>query len=171
MVIQYILSNMSIVVASAALFLVFVFLISQFKNRVSGDKFDQLHRKISDEIRSSVTPKFMTVTVEANEITDLAIEIWRIEQRVSKSASSIPEDQLKGLENSIEKMKRYLTKYDIEVVDHTNQKYNDGLNVDILDVEKDITLPESIIKKTVEPTVMLKGQVVRKAKIILLSNH
>lgn len=171
MAIQYISSNLSIIVALAALFLVLVFLISQFINRVSGDKFDQLHRKISEEIRSSVTPKFMTVTVEANEITDLAIEIWRIEQRISKSASSIPEDQLKGLENSIQKMKRYLTKYDIEVVDHTNQKYNDGLNVDILDVEKDTTLPESIIKKTVEPTVMLRGQVVRKAKIILLSNH
>ena len=118
-----------------------------------------------------MAPKFTTVTVEANEITDLAVEIWRIEQRVAKSASILPENQLKGLENSIQKMKRYLEKYDIEVVDYKNTKYNDGLNLDILSVEKDPTLPESIVKETVEPTVMLKGQVIRKAKIILLSNH
>lgn len=113
----------------------------------------------------------MTVTVEASEIVDLAVEIWRIEQRIVKSATNLPENQLKGLENSIQKMKRYLEKYDIEVVDYKNIKYNDGLNLDILSVEKDPSIQEPMVKETVEPTVMLKGQVIRKAKIILLTNH
>ena len=94
-----------------------------------------------------------------------------MEQRVAKSASSLPENQLKGLGNSIQKLKRYLEKYDIQIVDYKDTKYNDGLNLDILSVEKDSTLPEPRVKETVEPTIMCKGQVVRKAKIILLSNQ
>ncbi|MBM3281561.1 MAG: nucleotide exchange factor GrpE [Candidatus Harrisonbacteria bacterium] len=163
----------AITVAGALLILAFVYLLSRkgVHQSSGADKFEELFLKIREEIKSAVAPKFVTVTIEANEITDLAIEVWRIEQRITKSASSLPENQLKGLENSIQKLRRYLEKYDIEIVDYKNHKYNDGLNLDILSVEKDPTLPESIVKETVEPTIMLKGQVVRKAKIILLSNH
>lgn len=168
------LNNIILVLAIVAI-LFFLIVFSLFLRRRKplrgGDKFEELFLRVREEIKTSVTPKFVTVAIEANEITDLAVEIWRIEQRIAKSASSLPENQLKGLENSIQKMKRYLEKYDIEVVDYKNTKYNDGLNLDILSVEKDITLPESVIKETVEPTIMIKGQVVRKAKIILLSNH
>ncbi|MDP3763873.1 MAG: nucleotide exchange factor GrpE [bacterium] len=167
--------NSIILVLAVVGILVFLIVFSLFLRRRkplrSGDKFEELFLKIKEEIKFAVTPKFVTVAVEANEITDLAVEIWRIEQRIAKSASSLPENQLKGLENSIQKLKRYLEKYDIEIVDYKNHKYNDGLNLDILSVEKDLTLPESVVKETVEPTIMLKGQVVRKAKIILLSNH
>jgi molecular chaperone GrpE (heat shock protein) len=94
-----------------------------------------------------------------------------MEQRIAKSASGLPENQLKGLENSIQKLRRYLEKYDIEIVDYKNTKYNDGLNLDVLSVEKDPSLPEPRVKEVVEPTIMCKGQVVRKAKIILITNH
>ena len=160
-------------VAGVLLILVFLYILSRKGARQpnGSDKFEELFLKIKEEIKSAVTPKFINVSVEANEITDLAIEIWRIEQRVAESAPNLPENHLKGLENSIQKLKRYLEKYDVAIVDYKNMKYNDGLNLDILSVEKDPTLSESMIKKTVEPTIMLKGQVIRKAKIILLSNH
>jgi molecular chaperone GrpE (heat shock protein) len=93
-----------------------------------------------------------------------------MEQRIQKSMTAIPENQAKGLENSIQKLKRYIEKYDIEIVDHKNQKYNDGLSLDVLSVEKDPTLSEPVIKETIEPTILCKGQVVRKAKIILITN-
>ena len=172
-----ILQNLNSIILALAVAVVLVFLIvfSLFLRRrkplKTTDKFEELFLKLKEEIKSAVAPKFMNVSVEANEISDLAVEIWRIEQRIAKSASSLPENQLKGLENSIQKMRRYLEKYDIEVIDYKNLKYNDGLNLDILSVEKDPSLPEPMVKETVEPTIMLKGQVIRKAKIILLSNH
>jgi hypothetical protein len=134
-------------------------------------QFNELYAKIKDDIKFAVAPNFIKLSQGMNDFVDLAVEVWRMEQRVGKSASSLPEQQLKGLENSIQKLKRYLEKYDIEIVDYKNVKYNDGLNLEILNVEKDITIQESLIKETVEPTIMYKGQVVRKAKIILLSNH
>jgi len=39
--------------------------------------------------------------------------------------------------------------------------------LDIMSVEKDPGLHQSIIKETVEPTVMCRGTVLKKAKIVL----
>src|SRR3989344_6692058 len=152
------------------LFFVALVLLRKNKPLQKIDKFDKLFLQIRDEIRYSIAPKFVELSIGVNDLVDLAVEVWRMEQRVAKSASNLPEQQLKGLDNSIQKLKRYISKYDIEIVDYKNQKYNDGLNLDILSVEKDPSLSEPTIKETVEPTVLCKGQVVRKAKIILLKN-
>jgi len=136
------------------------------------DKIDELYLKIKNDINYSIAPEFINkLSLGVNDLIDLAVEVWRIEQRIIKSASSLPEQQLKGLENSVQKLKRYLSKYDFEILDYKNQKYNDGLNLDILSIEKDLSLAEPVIKETVEPTILCKGQVVRKAKIILINNH
>ena len=148
-------------------FLVFIVL----KKKNSIDKFEELYKKISEDIKYAVSPKFVELSLGVNDLVDLAVEVWRMEQRIAKSASGLPENQLKGLENSVQKLRRYLEKYDIEIVDYKNTKYNDGLNLDILSVEKDPSLLEPKVKEIVEPTIMCKGQVVRKAKIILLTNH
>ena len=68
------------------------------------------------------------------------------------------------------KLKRYIANYDVEIVDYTNQKFNDGLNLDVLSVEKDPSITVPTVKETVEPTILVKGQVVKKAKIILINN-
>ena len=135
------------------------------------DKFEKLYQNIKEQIKFAVAPKFMEISLGVNELVELSVEVWRMEQRVARSASNLPENQLKGLENSIQKLRRYLEKYDIEIVDYRNQKYNAGLNLDILSVEKDSNILEPVVKETIEPTIMCKGQVVRKAKIILLTNH
>ena len=161
--------------AAALVFLLtaWAILISRRANRrePATNQFDELHLKIREDIRFAVEPKFLEVSLAVNDLVDLAIDIWRTEQRLLKCLPSLPENHRKGLEVSIEKLKRYITKYDIDILDYTNQKYNDGLNLDILSVEKDPALPDPIIKETIEPTIMCKGKVVRKAKIILLSNQ
>jgi len=134
------------------------------------DKFDELYKKISEEIKYAVAPKSLNLSSSVSELVDLATEVWRIEQRLSKVADTLPETQRKGLENSVLKFKRYISNYDIEIIDYTNQKFNDGLNLDVLSVEKDPAITTPTVKETVEPTIMVKGQVVKKAKIILLSN-
>jgi molecular chaperone GrpE (heat shock protein) len=166
---SYDLNNISIIIILVVSLLTLLLLVfAKFKSKNS---VDELYLKIKEDIKYAVAPKFIELSLGVNDLVDLAVEIWRMEQRIAKSVSSLPENQLKGLENSVQKLRRYLEKYDIEIVDYKNQKYNDGLNLDILSMEKDPTLLESMIKETVEPTIMCKGQVVRKAKIILISNH
>lgn len=134
------------------------------------DKFDELYMKLSQEIKFAVAPKSLQLSVSANELVDLALEIWRMEQRLAKIANTLPENHRKGLENSVLKLGKYISNYDIEIVDYTDQKFNEGLNLDVLSVEKDPTVATPTVKETIEPTILIKGQVVRKAKIILLSN-
>lgn len=128
-------------------------------------------KEIQEGIKFSVAPKFIELSLGVNDLVDLAVEIWRMDQRIAESSASLPENHNKGLNNSIQRLKRYIEKYDIEIIDYTNQKFNDGWNLEVLSVEKDPTILVPIVKKTIEPTVICKGQVVRKAKIILLTNH
>jgi len=153
------------------LFVLFFIMFLKSRRSNESDRFKELYKKISEDIKYAVSPKFVELSLGVSDLVDLAVEVWRMEQRVAKSASGLPENQLKGLENSIQKFRRYLEKYDIEIVDYKNIKYNDGLNLDVLSVEKDLTLSEPKVKEVVEPTIMVKGQVVRKAKIILLTNQ
>ena len=150
----------------------FLYLLTRKFNRQinTSDKFDELYKKISEEIKYAVAPKSINLTASVAELIDLATEVWRIEQRLTKVFDTLSENQRKGLENSVHKFKRYISNYDIEVIDYTNQKFNDGLNLDVLSVEKDPAVVTPTVKETVEPTILVKGQVVKKAKIILLSN-
>lgn len=160
------------VVGISFLFIFLYFLICKLGHRIKGaDKFDDLYKKISEDIKYAVTPKFVELSIGVNDLVDLAIEVWKIDQRVTESTTSLTENHFKGLNNSIDRLKRYIQKYDIEIVDYTNQKFNDGWNLEILSVEKDSSIQYPIVKKTIEPTVICKGQVVRRAKIILLTNN
>lgn len=162
-----------LIVAVGILFLfAFLYLLTRkSRHQEEGpDKFDELYKKISEEIKYAVAPKSINLNASVTELIELATEVWRIEQRLAKVADILPENQRKGLENSVHKFKRYISNYDIEIVDYTNQKFNDGLNLDVLSVEKDQSVTTPTVKETVEPTILVKGQVVKKAKIILLSN-
>ncbi len=161
----------AILVAGILLIISFLYLLSRKIRRQSNelDKFDELYKKISEEIKYAVAPKSINLNASVTELIELATEVWRIEQRLTKIAEILPENQRKGLENSVHKFKRYISNYDIEIVDYTNQKFNDGLNLDVLSIEKDPSVTTPTIKETVEPTILVKGQVVKKAKIIILS--
>src|SRR3989344_6066399 len=157
----------------AALFVcvgIYILFFKRSYKRGADDKFEELYLKIKEDIKYAVAPKSINVSVGAAELIELATEVWRIEQRLTKITDTLPENHKKGFENSVHKLKRYISNYDIEIVDYTNQKFNDGLNLDVLSVEKDPSIGAPIVKETVEPTILIKGQVVKKAKIILLSS-
>lgn len=170
-----IISN-PIFIAIVALIVLCLYAFLYFFTRKSGqqiknhDKFDELYMKLSQEIKFAVAPKSLQLSVSANELVELAVDIWRMEQRLAKITESLPENHKKGLENSVHKLRKYISNYDVEIIDYTNQKFNDGLNLDVLSVEKDPTVTTPTVKETIEPTIVVKGQVVKKAKIILLSN-
>ncbi|GEM_PF-910951 len=132
--------------------------------RMPEEKITETHK----DTMSVLEPKFLNVPVQTNDLVELAVEIWRMEQRLNKVMPLIPENQKALFENSIQKLKRYLNKNDIEIIDHTNQIFNEGRNLDIIAVEKDFEISKSIIKQTIEPTIMCKSHVVHKGKVIVL---
>lgn len=136
---------------------------------VLGVKQSQLFFKITNRnIRDSVQIKFLELAPSSQSLVELAVEVWRLKKRLQKSSESLSEDQNKAFENSLTKLQRYLEKNDISLTDYTDKKYNEGMNLDILSIEKDPDIPHSIIKETHEPAVLHKGQLIKKAKVVVL---
>lgn len=127
--------------------------------------------ELRKDIQYSVAPRFLETSIQTDDLIELSIDLWRMEQRLNRITKTLPNDQKEILENSLHKIKRYLDKNDIEIVDHTNQKYNEGQNLEILAVEKDINASEIMIKETKEPTILHKGQVIHIGKVIVVSKE
>lgn len=127
--------------------------------------------EVRKDIKYSITPNFVEISVQSSDLVELAIELWRLERRLAKVLSALPEDQRESINNSVQKLKRYLDKNDIEILDHTGQKYDEGQNLEILAVEKDPNVPEPMIKETKEPTILYKGQVIHIGKVITVSKE
>lgn len=108
-----------------------------------------------------------SLIVPTQDLTDLAIEFWRLEKRLKKIEEKLSEDENKAFSNSVEKLGRFVKKNDLEVTDYTGQVYNSGMNVEILASEKDSQLEQDIIFETHEPAVAHKGVLIRKAKVII----
>jgi len=147
--------------------------LKKMQEEIMGE-LSTISSKISEtqkDIHEVIAPKFLNVSIQLRDLIELSIEIWRLENRLKKVVVSLEDNQKEALFNSIQKLKRYIEKNDIEVVDHTNQKFNDGRNLDVLSVEKGQNITESIIKETKEPTILCKGQVVNKGKVIILTNE
>lgn len=148
------------------LFIACVYLLFRKYSSRSDKNIKESANLLREEIRLSVQPKFLQLSAGVEELIELAIDIWRLEQRISK-ITDLPESNKRPLENLVSKFKRYLSKYDLEIKDFTNQKFNAGLNLDVLSVQKNPSLEEPIIQETVEPSIMIKGLIVKKAKVIV----
>jgi hypothetical protein len=131
------------------------------------EQLKDLADDIKTEIRLSVKPEFLELTPGSGEIADFATDIWRLEKRLGKISQPFPEDQRKTIDSAIQRLKRILTRYDVEAIDYTGKKYNEGLNADVLSIERDASLEEPVIRDTVEPSVICKGKVIRKGKVIV----
>lgn len=108
-----------------------------------------------------------SLIVQTQDLTDLAIEFWRLEKRLKKIEEKLSEDENRAFRNSIEKLGRFIKKNEFEVIDYTGQTYNSGMNLDILASEKDSDLEQDIIFETHEPAVSQRGVLIRKAKVII----
>lgn len=127
------------------------------------------HKNVSEQIKFAVTPKYIDFSANVKDLITLSIDIWKINKRINSIIPDLKENLQAGLHTSLQKMQKYLSRNDIEILDHEGQNFNDGLNLEILSIEKSPSLVTSIVKETIEPSIIYKGNVVHKAKIILLS--
>lgn len=141
-------------------------------NQIKKNK-SQMHLLSNNQKKSLrvKTQEISEVSIDKKDLINLGIDIWRMKQRINKIIQNIPENSQDLLRNSLQKITRYLEKNDIEIIDYTNQKFNEGRNVDVLAVEKSSNILESIIKETKEPTILYKNQVVNKGKVIVLEKN
>jgi molecular chaperone GrpE (heat shock protein) len=148
--------------------------IKKLIKEMEGDNYNKIINEIQEvrnDIKHSISPKFLNISIETKDLVEHAIELWRMESRLNKVLPNLDKDIAESISNSFKKLNRYLEKNDIEIIDYTNQKFNEGLNLDILAVEDDPNIEHPKIKETKEPTITHKGEVVNKGKIILVKKE
>lgn len=151
--------------AIAALAMLYFGLKAQIKKL--AESLNTTHKSLTDEIKNSVQTKFIDVSPSTQSLVELGIEIWRLEKKLEKASQELSDDQKTSLQNSLMKLRRHLEKNDIEVRDYTDQKYNDGMNLEILSSEKHPNLSHSVVGITDTPAIMHKGQIIKRAKVVI----
>ena len=100
------------------------------------------------------------------KLINLAQIAWSIQKYSNKL---IVENNLtnksRPLESNLAKLEAFLNDCGVQIIDYTNQKYNDGMYVDIIDaIKTDTSTP--LIKETIEPSITINGVLVKKARVI-----
>ena len=153
---------LSILLISVLLIILILLLIELFRLELNS-----VYKKIRKEIRLVVFPKVAIRTPNQNEMIDFAISVWRIEKGLTNIKKSSDDADTKRIENSVEKMKEILKDNNIVIIDHTGEKYNDGRNLEVYDVEKDSSIENPMVVKTIEPSIMSDGCVIQKGKVVI----
>jgi len=106
--------------------------------------------------------------IELSSFIDLALEVWRLQDRVSKLQSAVGrQDALIAF--SIDKIQHVLRELGIEARDYTGQTYKEGMSLDVLTFdypagEKPI---ERIVQETVSPAIFFDGKLHKMAQVIV----
>jgi len=125
-------------------------------------------KQLNQQIQDSVQAKFITIAPASESFVELSTEIWRLSKRLKKIEAVLDDDQNKALQNSLSKLERFMSKNDLLVTEYTSQKYNQGMNLDVISIEKDPSVIHSTIKDTIEPSVMYRGQILKRAKVVIV---
>ena len=113
------------------------------------------------------------ITIEKNNINDLtniAIELWKIEKKANKLKASIWEDNIKWFWFPIQRIYEILQENWIKITDYTWKKYIEGMNgIEVISVEKDEKQHEPIILDSINPLIEVNWVIKIRSKVVLLS--
>ena len=97
---------------------------------------------------------------------DLALIVWSLKKYSNKliNENSL-EEKSRPLKSNLAKLEQFLNSLNISIIDYTDQKYNEGMNLDVIDTIKTDTEFDKI-KETIEPSIVINGVLVKRARVI-----
>jgi hypothetical protein len=106
--------------------------------------------------------------VDLSSVIDLAIEIWRLQDRVKKLESAARR-QDPSIAFSIDKIQHVLKEIGIETRDYTGQTYNEGMSLDVFtfDYAVEEKPTHRIVQETVSPAIFFDGILHKMAQVIV----
>ena len=105
-------------------------------------------------------------------LSDLAIEMWRLEKRLNKIKAELNEklgQDAESIFDQVRRIKDCFAKYFIEIKEHTGESYNDGLSLKAIHFETDENLPKGMMQiiETVKPSIYLKGSIILHGEVVV----
>lgn len=101
------------------------------------------------------------LSISLNEIVDLAVEFWRFEKFLEKSVQNSP-----AVNHYLRQTRQFFSKNSIETIDLTNQNYEAGLAIEVIDFVENGGNQEFISEMT-SPIVLFQGKVIRHGQAVV----
>lgn len=108
------------------------------------------------------------VSMNTNELIDLAQQIWKIETKLNEV--EISETKLRAIKSALSKIYSIFSLYNLKIKDYTGEKYNEGLNVEIRATVKEEKIIFPYIKETISPMITIDNNIIKKAEVIKAIN-
>lgn len=96
----------------------------------------------------------------AKFLQDLATRIWRAQKQLDKALQNTDDAQLERFARRFEEISETLNDYGIEILDHTGQNYDVGLNLTVLQFEPTPGIAREVISETIKPSLRMHGVLV-----------
>lgn len=139
---------------------------------LSADLLENLAKKIRK--KAGKNPKKTPQKIQPKEenletkfLAEFALCFWRLNSRL-KTHENLNAD--KPLNSAINRIYELLNAHKVEIKDYTNVKFNEGLNVDVIECERVEISPNDdkseMILQTLSPSIIINGEICKKAKII-----
>jgi predicted nucleic acid-binding Zn-ribbon protein len=125
------------------------------------------NQKHSEHSRNNSKVKILN----PNDLADLALDIWRLQNRINKLKDKLDNESFKPIEYFFESCKRNLSNIGFEIKDdYTGEEYKGSMNVDVVAYESmKMDSKEAKVKETLEPAILFDNQLIRKAKVIIVT--
>lgn len=150
---EIILISVAAIIFSLA-FIVLIFLIMRINNRIN-------------ETNIFLSNNYEKFAPELKSVVDLAIRYWELNNSIAGLKEMIPDPKYKKMNSSLRKISEYLSQNDVEVIDYTGRAYTDGIVVDVISSEIDPAVKKPLIKETYSPAVIYRGNLIKKAQVII----
>lgn len=158
--------NETIITICTSLLLVIVFILAAV-----GSMVVRYFMRETYDIKALLFDRYVQFTPSVEKLILLANDIWRLKKNLAKIESTLSPEDKKRLESSMRRLETYLRESDIEIADLIGRPYNDGMSVEVVNVEYNEAQKQPMIKETVVPMIMYKGIIKQHSQVIILSNE
>lgn len=99
-------------------------------------------------------------------IVQLATNLWRINNKLQGADES--DKTLRSIRRHTESALDTLAGGQVEIKDHTNEKYIPGMALDVLAFQPDLSVQDEIISETIKPSVYYQDKLVQRGEVVVL---
>lgn len=122
---------------------------------------------VIDDFRKTIAQKYIPFEPNADRLVGLATDVWRLNKILQKLDESLSNDDRQRIKNSLNRINTYLSSNDVDIDDFSGRKYNDGMNIEILNVEYSDNVDSPTITHVNKPQVSYTGIIHQKAQVVI----
>lgn len=108
-------------------------------------------------------------TLKDDSLLKLASEIgttvWRLQQRLATKVDA--SDTMKRITRDLESVRDTLSQGDIEIKDHTGEKYDGGMALNVIAFQPTPGITREQIIETIKPTIYHKNKLIQMGQVIV----